>query len=213
MCHRLRDNKHNTMLYLLVVSMMSCLFTGVLSRSVPFVPPGCYKAFTFENECTSQINTNRSDHSSFAPLHSADTYMDDVCRVFGEYRKCIEEDYTYLKINCPSGFVTFADAVIRYYTPTCKTYKADQEAFLTCFSNNREFRDEVYVCWHGISEKANVEGIEYITDCRFVDDLIKCFDGLNQCNQPQHFTRLMKYLKETSGDACYMATTLMKYMH
>jgi hypothetical protein len=44
------------------------------------VPPGCYKAFTFENECTSQISTNMSDYSSFEPLHFADNYMDDVCR-------------------------------------------------------------------------------------------------------------------------------------
>ena len=37
---------------------------------------------------------------------------------------------------------------------------------MPCINNNREFRDEVTVCWHGFSGKANVEGIEYITDCR-----------------------------------------------
>jgi len=52
--------------------------------------------------------------------------------VFGEYRKCIEGDYTYIENNCPSGLVTFADAVIRYYTPTCKTYKAGMIDVSSC---------------------------------------------------------------------------------
>ena len=152
-----------------------------------------------------------SDYVSFKPLHVADNYLDEVCRGYGEYLKCIEGDYTYLENNCPSEYVTFADVIIRYYTASCKTYKEDQAALIPCINDNEEFRNEVTVCWKRLIEKALVGGIEFIKDCRLVYGFIKCFDALEQCNQPQHFAKFRKYLEETRADVCYLTTMAIGY--
>ena len=181
--------------------ILTCFLAGALSRTVPETQK-CKRVVSLNNECTKSINTNLKVPLIFEPMRHNEDLFREICRVYGEYHKCLMQDLPWIQQNCPRETTTYAESLIWLFKPLCQTYTTDKLAIMQCVRTNKAVQSELRECVKDLYQKIIWNGKMIINGCSFVDEIKKCMEPLEMCKQPRHVQRLREYIDEIKSDVC-----------